>query len=77
MACLPKRFAPLVYGIVQVVLTTAISTAVAVHQWIGFGPGYLSRWLTSWAAALFTMIPVVVLISPVVRRVVSVLTTDQ
>jgi Protein of unknown function (DUF2798) len=77
MGRLPKKFAPLAYGIVQAAITTAISTAAAVHQWIGFSPGYLSRYLASWTVAFLMMLPVVVLISPVVKRIVSVFTADE
>lgn len=77
MARVPKRFAPLLYGVVQAAITTAVSTAVAVYQWAGFGPAYLSGWLTSWAAALLMMLPVVVLISPLIKRVVSAATSEE
>jgi uncharacterized membrane protein len=77
MARLPNRFAPLVYGILQVAVTTAVATAVAVHQSSGLGPAYLWRWLTSWVAAFLMMLPVVVVISPVVKRVVAALTACE
>jgi hypothetical protein len=36
MARLPQQFAPLVYGIIQAAITTAVSTAIATLQLTDF-----------------------------------------
>jgi len=36
MARLPQQHAPLVYGIIQAAITTAVATAIATHQMTDF-----------------------------------------
>ena len=45
MVRLPNRFAPFVYGVIQAAVTTAVATAIATHQWMGFGLQFLELFL--------------------------------
>lgn len=71
MTKLPRRFAPLVYGIIQSGITSAIASGIATWQAIGFAPvAWAIAWLIAWAA----MLPVVVLVSPMIQKAVLSLT---
>jgi len=74
MACLPQRYAPFVYGIIQAGVTTAIASAVATLQLTG-GVQFFARWAYSWSLSWLTMLPVVIGIAPLIQRAVAALTT--
>lgn len=74
MRRLPKHHAPFVYGIIQSAITTAIATAVATHQLAGKGVDFLWHWLGSWGLSWLTMLPVIILISPMIQRAVQSVT---
>lgn len=77
MARLPHRYAPVACGIIQVAITTAVATAIAVVHSSDPGVGSLLRWATTWLVAWLLMLPVVILISPLVHRLVAVLTGEE
>ena len=77
MARLPHRFAPLAPGMIQVAITTAVATAVAVLQSSGLGAASPARWATGWFAAWLVMLPVVIVISPLVQRRVAAVTAPE
>ena len=74
MARIPGRYAPFVYGVIQAAITTAVASAIATQQVTGLGPAFIERWVSAWALAWLTMLPVVILISPVIQRAVMALT---
>jgi hypothetical protein len=76
MARLPQQYAPLVYGIVQAAITTAVATVIATLQltdsicdlwrngyWLGVSP-------------FLTVLPVVVFVAPLIQRCVLGLTAS-
>jgi len=48
MARLPQQHAPLVYGIIQAAITTAVATAIATHQLTDFHMWFVEEWLFAW-----------------------------
>ena len=74
MSPLPSRYAPLVYGIIQAGITSAIAAAVATYKIMGLGMDFLMQWGAAWLVAWATMIPVVVLVAPLIQRAVLKLT---
>jgi hypothetical protein len=75
MARLPRRFAPLVYGGIQVA-NPAVATAVAVYPSTGFVASAPARWAVVWLAAWLPMLPTVIFIFPPVQRLVSTVTSE-
>jgi hypothetical protein len=76
MARLPQRFAPWAYGIIQVTITTAVATAIATHQMVGFGTRFLGQWGIAWLVSWLTMLPVVIVVAPFVQSVVAAITAE-
>ena len=76
MARLPRRYAPLVYGIIQAAITTAVATAIATHHLTDLGMRFFEEWSFAWALAFLTMLPVVVFISPLIQRCVLAMTAS-
>jgi Protein of unknown function (DUF2798) len=73
MPPLPPRYAPLVYGIIQSAITTAVASAIAVGQLTGIGVRFLVEWLSAWSLAFLIMLPVVVFVAPLIQRCVVML----
>jgi hypothetical protein len=77
MARLPHRFAPWIYGIIQVTITTAAATGIATYQIMGFGTQFLLQWGVAWLIAWLTMLPVVILVAPFVQALVAAMTAHD
>jgi Protein of unknown function (DUF2798) len=74
---LPSRHAPFAYGIIQAGLTTGVATAVGTLRVTTFSAAWIGDWLTTWSVAWVSMLPVVVLAAPVIRRAVQAITTGH
>jgi hypothetical protein len=74
MLRLPRQLAPFIYGLIQAAMTTAVATAVAIHQLTDFGVPFLRQWFSAWCIAWFTMLPIVIFAAPFIQRLVLVLT---
>lgn len=73
---IPRRYAFVVFGIVQSGLTCAVAAAIASLSFARSGTFFV-HWIQSWLVAWATMIPVVLLASPFIRRVADALTVDE
>ncbi len=76
MMSIPKRYGYFVFGIIQAGFTCAIAAAIASAPFMHDGI-FLSHWLKSWIIAWATMIPFVLLATPLIRRAVDVLTRER
>ncbi|MBX9925687.1 MAG: DUF2798 domain-containing protein [Hyphomicrobiaceae bacterium] len=72
MTRLPKRFAPLAYGVIQSGVTTGFATATATYQALGL-ERFATTWPVAWGLAWLMMVPVVVVVSPLIQRAVLAL----
>lgn len=76
MPRIPKRHAYVVFGVMQSGLTCAVAAAIASLSFVRSG-AFFGHWSQSWLVAWATMIPVVILASPFIRRVADALTADE
>jgi len=74
MRRLPRRYAPFVYGMIQAAVTSAVATIIATYQIAHLDLQFTVYWLECWGLSLLTMLPVVILISPLIQRAVISLT---
>lgn len=70
MPQVPRRFAPLLYGIIQAAITSAVATTIATFQSDLTGVSAARYWLGCWSLSWLAMLPVVVLVSPLIQRAV-------
>jgi hypothetical protein len=70
---IPRRFAPLTYGVIQAAITSAVATTIATFQGSPKELGIV-WWLTCWIFSWLAMLPIVVLVSPLIQRAVLSLT---
>jgi len=68
---LPQRYVPYAYGILQAALTTAVATAIAIFPIAHSALEFVERWMVAWAIAWVTMLPVVILASPLIQRAIQ------
>ena len=73
MTRIPKRYGHFVFGIIQSGFTCAIAAGIASGPFMYTGI-FIGHWLRSWISAWAVMIPFVLLITPLIRRTVDVLT---
>jgi len=69
MLRIPRRHAHFVFGVIQAGLTSEIAAAIASAPFFAES-AFMAHWLSSWLIAWATMIPVVLLAAPIIRRVV-------
>jgi peptidoglycan/LPS O-acetylase OafA/YrhL len=67
----PQRYAHFAYGVLQAALTTAVATAIAIFPLAHSSMEFVERWMLAWAIAWVTMLPVVLLASPLIQRAVQ------
>jgi peptidoglycan/LPS O-acetylase OafA/YrhL len=68
---LPQRYAPYAYGILQAAITTAVATAIAIYPLAHSSMEFFERWTFAWGIAWLTMLPVVLVASPIIHRAVQ------
>jgi peptidoglycan/LPS O-acetylase OafA/YrhL len=67
----PQRYAPYAYGILQAAITTAVATAIAIFPLAHSSMEFIERWMLAWGVAWLTMLPVVLVASPIIQRAVQ------
>jgi hypothetical protein len=76
MISIPKRYGHFMFGLIQSGFTCAIAAAIASAPFMYSGI-FLSHRLKSWIIAWATMIPFVLLATPLIRKAVEVLTGER
>lgn len=74
MKKLPARYGMFLYGVIQAALTTGVATAIATHAMTGLGVEFFSHWTKTWLLAWLSMLPLVIGVSPLIRRAVLAVT---
>ncbi len=74
MRRLPRHYAPFVYGVIQAAITSAVATIIATYQMASLDLHFIIYWLQCWTLSVLTMLPVVILVSPLIQRAVFSLT---
>ncbi|WP_349607831.1 MULTISPECIES: DUF2798 domain-containing protein [Cupriavidus] len=76
MLKMPSRYSHFVYGVIQAGLTCAIAAAIASIPFAEKGL-FFQQWLRSWSISWLTMLPVVLLAAPLIRRMVERMTINS
>lgn len=72
MLGIPRRYGHYVFGFLQAGITCAVASGIATSRMPG--PAMLEHWLASWLIAWASMIPVVLVAAPAIRRLADALT---
>lgn len=78
---IPKPFAPALFGLILSGLMSLLVSGISIHRTVGSGPGpgegLADVWLSAWLTAWFVAFPVVLVVAPLARRVVTLLVDDR
>jgi hypothetical protein len=77
MARLPRTYAPFLYGIIQAAMTTCVASSIATYQATGSSARFFEVWPPAWGLAWLTMLPIVILVSPLIQRAVAAVTAPD
>jgi hypothetical protein len=72
---LPKRHGHFVFSVIQSFLTSAVATVID-HSTDATG-AFLDHWVRSWLLSWVTLLPIVLLAAPVIRRIVDYVSRDR
>ncbi|MGR3761010.1 DUF2798 domain-containing protein [Roseobacteraceae bacterium NS-SX3] len=70
---LPARFAPVLFAAIMSGLMSCIVTCIATLRAAGTGPGMMEKWMDAWSLSWPTAFAVILVLSPLVRRLMTVL----
>ncbi|MDH4563779.1 DUF2798 domain-containing protein [Pseudomonas sp. BN411] len=68
---IPRRFAPLLFGLILSGLMSLLVSGISTWRAAGPVVDFPSLWLGAWLMAWLVAFPVVLLVSPVARRLVE------
>lgn len=68
---LPKRFAPVLFGLMLSGLMSLLVAGVATLRVTGLNPGFVGACLQSWLTAWLIAFPAVLVVAPLARRLVN------
>jgi hypothetical protein len=72
---IPRRFAPILFGLILSGLMSLLVSGIATLRAVGPVSGFLSVWAGAWLSAWAVAFPVVLVVAPFTRRVVERLVT--
>jgi hypothetical protein len=71
LTMLPKKYAPVLFGLVLSCLMSCIVSGVSTLKAVGPIEGFLFLWLKAWLASWAVAFPVVLVVAPLARRAVE------
>lgn len=74
---IPARFAPVVFGFLLSGLMSCMVSGIATVRALGVVQGFFGEWMSSWVFSWAIAFPVVLVVAPVTRRMVSVLVKSE
>lgn len=74
---LPKKFAPVLFGLILSGLMSLLVSGISTYRVVGFGDGYTGLWTSAWLTAWLVAFPVVLLVAPLTRQAVALLVDSR
>jgi hypothetical protein len=72
---IPQKYAPLLFGLILSGLMSLLVSGISTFRALGLVPGFAPIWASAWLTAWLFAFPVVLLVAPVARKLVTRLTT--
>jgi hypothetical protein len=73
----PKKFAPAVFGLILSGLMSLLVAGISTWRAVGLGDSFAGVWISAWLTAWLVAFPVVLVVAPLARRVVSLLVSPS
>lgn len=75
---LPPKLAPIAFGFILATIMTFIISGISNVVALGItDPGFVAKWMESWAATWVVAFPTVLFVAPFVRRFVGKITRQN
>lgn len=74
---IPKKYTPYVFSFFMALLMSCIMSLVISIFNVGLAENILSIWLKAWGFAFIVAFPIVTFISPIVRKLVSLVVENN
>ena len=71
---LPARWSPVLFALLLSGMMSLIVSGVATLRAVGLPAGFVGLWLTSWLSSWAVAFPAVLVVAPLARRLVALLT---
>ena len=68
---MPVRFVPIAFGFVLSALMSLLVSGIATFRNAGLADGFFNLWLGAWLPSWLIAFPVVLVVAPVARRIVT------
>jgi hypothetical protein len=68
---IPARFGPVLFGFILSCLMSFIVSGIATVRSVGLGPDLMGFWIGSWLTSWFFAFPIVLVVAPIARKLVS------
>ncbi|MDC6170384.1 DUF2798 domain-containing protein [Paucibacter sp. XJ19-41] len=72
---IPKKYAPLLFGLILSGLMSLLVSGIATWRSLGLSPDFASLWIAAWLTAWLVAFPAVLLVAPLARKAVERMTT--
>ncbi|MFN3615574.1 MAG: DUF2798 domain-containing protein [Rubrimonas sp.] len=73
---IPARFAPILFGLLLSGFMSLMVSGVSTFRAVGLTDDFLMLWMQAWGASWAIAFPAVLIVAPVVRRLVGLLTAQ-
>lgn len=71
---IPKKYAPLLFSLILSGLMSLLVSGISTFRALGLVPDFVTLWSRAWLTAWLFAFPAVMVVAPVARRVVDLLT---
>lgn len=76
MPRITRRYRQQVLGLFQSAITCAVATLIAIPKGMNLG-AFVLHWSSSWLVAWLSLVPVVLLAAPWIRRLADLIVEDE
>lgn len=73
----PQKFAPALFGLILSGLMSLLVSGISTWRAAGFGDHFVGVWLGAWLTAWLIAFPVVLVVAPLTRRLVTLLVRKE
>lgn len=74
---IPKKYAPLLFSLILSGQMSLLVSGISTFRAMGWVPGFFGLWLGAWLMAWLFAFPAVLLVSPLARVLVRLMTAER
>ena len=74
---IPARYASILFGFILSGMMSCLVSGLSTFRALGLTPDFGMLWLGNWAVSWATAFPIVLVVAPLTRRIVGMLTAPR